>query len=64
MIIIGGLKQPDNVVTEFSPSHGVNFWVRCASGNVYSTHRQLRIATIMQQTNKQTMHAEEVPRKA
>ena len=24
------------MVTEFGPSHGVNFWVRCASGNVYS----------------------------
>ena len=24
------------MVAKFSPSHGVNFWVRCASGNVYS----------------------------
>ena len=23
------------VVAKFSPSQGVNFWVRCASGNVY-----------------------------
>ena len=23
------------VVAKFNPSHGVNFWVRCASGNVY-----------------------------
>ena len=25
-----------HVVAKFSPSHGVNFWVRCASGNVFS----------------------------
>ena len=24
-----------NFVTKFNPSYGVNFWVRCASGNVY-----------------------------
>ena len=24
-----------HVVAEFSPSHGVNFWVRCASSNVF-----------------------------
>ena len=24
-----------HVVAKFSPSHGVNFWVRCASGNVF-----------------------------
>ena len=23
-----------HIVAKFSPSHGVNFWVRCASGNV------------------------------
>ena len=23
------------MVAKFSPSHGVNLWVRCASGNVY-----------------------------
>ena len=25
-----------HVVAKFSPSHGVNFWVRCASGNVFT----------------------------
>ena len=25
-----------HVVAKFNPSHGVNFWVRCASGNVFS----------------------------
>ena len=24
-----------NFVTKFNPSYGVNFWVRCASGNVF-----------------------------
>ena len=24
-----------HVVAKFNPSHGVNFWVRCASGNVW-----------------------------
>ena len=27
-----------HVVAKFSPSHGVNFWVRCASGNVFWKH--------------------------
>ena len=27
--------QEVHVVAKFNPSHGVNFWVRCASGNVY-----------------------------
>ena len=26
--------QEVHVVAKFNPSHGVNFWVRCASGNV------------------------------
>ena len=26
-----------HVVDKFNPSHGVNFWVRCASGNVSSS---------------------------
>ena len=27
-----------HIVAKFSPSHGVNFWVRCASGNVLIYH--------------------------
>ena len=27
-----------HVVAKFNPSHGVNFWVRCASGNVWIFH--------------------------
>ena len=27
--------QEVHVVAKFNPSHGVNFWVRCASGNVF-----------------------------
>ena len=26
-----------HIVDKFNPSHGVNFWVRCASGNVSSS---------------------------
>ena len=32
-----------NVVAKFSPSHAVNFWVRCASGNVLNQIQKLRI---------------------
>ena len=30
------------VATEFSPSHRVNFWVRCASGNVLHQNPQIQ----------------------
>ena len=32
-----------HVVAKFNPSHEVNFWVRCASGNVSSQTKQLHI---------------------
>ena len=33
----GQICKRCHVVAKFNPSHGVNFWVRCASGNVFLT---------------------------
>merc|ERR1712020_685291 len=33
-IELGNNMAPLTLVAKFNPSYGVNFWVRCASGNV------------------------------
>ena len=40
-----------NFVTKFNPSCGVNFWVRCASGNVY-LKMLAHLKTVVNKTDK------------
>ena len=41
-----------HIVAKFNPSYGVNFWVRCASGNVLSKERKTRLHALLNITSQ------------